>query len=381
MHYPRKLDLARDLEKRSVLLLGPRRTGKSALIRHALSPDRTYDLLQADTFQALSARPSLIREALRPQDRLVAIDEIQKLPALMDEVHGLIESTSTHFLLTGSSARKLRRSGTSLMGGRARTRRLFPFVAEEVGLETFDLDRALSTGLLPPIWLSDEPWDDLADYVGTYLQEEIRAEGLARNIEAFSRFVRRAALSHGELLNFESVGRDAQVPARTVREYYDVLTDTYLGHLIEPLRTPARKAVSHGRFYFFDNGVVNRLVGRRSLMPGTPEYGTAFEAYIAHELLAWLSYTRRDEPLNFWRTHDQVEVDFVLGGHTALEVKSSALVTERDAAHLHRLGAVTPLRRKLIVSRDPHPRRLGDVEVLPWRDFVGALWAGTLLEG
>lgn len=376
MYVPRKLDLRAELEKRSVLLLGPRRTGKSALLREAVVPDRTYDLLRADTFQALAIRPSLIRESLRPEDRVVAVDEIQKLPALMDEIHGLIETTGTRFLLTGSSARKLRRTHTSLMGGRARVRRLFPFVAEEVG--DLDLDRALVTGLLPPIWYSDEAWIDLGDYVGSYLQEEVRAEGLARNIEAFSRFLARAARSHGELLNFESVARDAQVPARTVREYYDVLADTLLGHLVEPFKTPARKAVSHARFYFFDNGVANRLVGRRSLAPGTPEQGAAFEAYLCHELMAWRSYTRREEPLTFWRTLDGVEVDFVLGDHTGIEVKLTSLASERDAVGLHKLAGAATLRRKIVVSRDPAWRRLGDVEVWPWRAFVAALWSGEI---
>jgi predicted AAA+ superfamily ATPase len=171
------------------------------------------------------------------------------------------------------------------MGGRTRVRRLFPFVAEELG--DLDLDRALLTGLLPPIWLSDEAWLDLGDSVGSYLREEVRAEGHARKIEAFSRFLTRAARSHGELLNFESVARDAQVPARTVREYDDVLADTLLGHLVEPFETPARKAVSHARFDFFDNGVANRLVGRRTLPPGTAEHGTAWRSTPASATSRW----------------------------------------------------------------------------------------------
>lgn len=346
MHIPRRLDLRADLERKSVLLLGPRQTGKTALIRNELQPDHVYDLLRADVFQTLASRPSVIREALRPSDRLVVIDEIQKLPSLMDEVHGLIESTATRFVLTGSSARKLRRSHTSLMGGRARTRRLYPFVSAEVEI---DIPRALEVGLLPPIWLSPEPWTDLGDYVGTYLKEEIQAEALTRNIEAFSRFLSRAALSNGEMLNFESVARDAQVPARTVREYYQVLIDTNLGYMLEAFQTPARKAVSHARFYFFDNGVVNRLVGRKSVPPGSTEFGVAFETYLCHELHAWREYTRSEEPLTFWRTHDQQEVDFLLGDHTAIEVKGSTLVHEHDASGLRSLAAHHPLRRKVIV--------------------------------
>lgn len=377
MFIHRRLALTRDLERKSVLLLGPRRTGKTALVR-SLSPDRTYDLLQADVFQALSARPSLIREALRPTDRLIAVDEIQKLPVLMDEIHGLIESTQARFLLTGSSARKLRRTHTSLLAGRARTHVLFPFVSSELG--ELDLDRALHTGLLPPIWLSDDPWDELRDYVGTYLREEIQAEALVRKLPAFSRFVTRAAQSNAELLNFESVARDAQVPARTIREYYQILVDTHLGQLVEPLDTPARKAVSHARFYFFDTGVVHRLVGRRSLPEGTPEYGAAFESFLCHELSAWRSYTRSDQTLNFWRTRDGQEVDFVLGGTVGIEAKSTRLATERDTRGLRRLNEAHPLRRRLVVCRDPHRRAIDGVEIWPWREFLEGLWAGEFAD-
>ena len=186
MYIERIIPIVKELQKSSVLLLGPRRTGKSA------PPHRIYDLLKSDVFLRLSQRPSLIRESLTPNDSLIVIDEIQKLPVLMDEVHVMIEEKGVRFLLTGSSARKLKRTHTSLMAGRARTRLLAPFVSAE--LPTLDLDRALTYGMLPPVQLSDEPLEELGSYVGTYLREEIQAEALSRNIEGFSRFLARAAL-------------------------------------------------------------------------------------------------------------------------------------------------------------------------------------------
>ncbi|MBT9554996.1 MAG: ATP-binding protein [Myxococcales bacterium] len=376
MPLTRAIDLKSDVDRRSVVLFGPRRTGKSHLIQSTLGADRTYDLLHADVFARLSRRPSLIREELQPSDRLIVVDEVQKLPSLMDEIHSLIESTNVRFVLAGSSARKLRRSHTGLMAGRARQRRLFPFISRELG--PFDLQRALNTGLLPPIWLSDEPWQDLGDYVGEYLTEEIRAEALARNIEAFSRFLQTAALANSLQLNFESIASDAGVPARTVREYFALLEDTLVGYTLEPLDMPPRKAVSHAKFYFFDNGVVNRLIGRREVVEGTDDFGRAFETFLCHELLAWRAYRQEDDPVRFWRTHNGDEVDFVIGDHTAVEVKATTFATEKHLKGLSRLGGHLTLRRKILVSRDPTRRRIGDVDVWPWFQFLQALWADAL---
>ena len=376
MFVPRRLGLDRILASHSVLLLGPRRTGKSSLIRNALSANRTYNLLFADVFQRLSRRPSLIREELRPGDRLVVIDEIQKLPVLMDEVHAMIEEHGVRFLLTGSSARKLRRTHTGLMAGRARTRHLWPFVSSE--LADFDLARALSTGLLPPVWLAEDPWDELGSYVGEYLAEEIRAEALARNLPAFSRFLHTAALTNADLVSFESVARDAQVPPRTVREYYHVLSDTLIAEQVEPLRT-GRKAVSHAKVYFFDIGVVNRLVGRHSVPEGTDEYGKAFEWLVFHELRTWRDSSGIDLPIRFWRTHDSQEVDFVLGDDVAVEVKATQLADDKHTRGLLALDRDAPMRRLILVTRDPARRALGRVEVWPWRELFEAIWAGELM--
>ncbi|MBI3554937.1 MAG: ATP-binding protein [Deltaproteobacteria bacterium] len=368
------------MNKKSVLLLGPRRTGKSALIRNQIKADHVYNLLQSDIFQAVSARPSLIREALKPTDRLVVIDEIQKQPALMDEVHDLIESRGIRFLLTGSSARKLRRSHTSLMAGRAKTLQLHPFCYPEIA-DQFDLNRVLHYGSLPPVYLADDPWDELRSYAGDYLKEEILAEAIARRIENFSRFLVTAATSNAELLNYESIANDAQVPARTVREYYAVLTDTLIGSLVEPFRAKkvSRKAVAKNKFYFFDLGVLNSLLGRKTLPRVGAELGGLFESWIYLELKAYLDYTEREEPIQFWRTHTGHEVDFLVGGRVAIEVKMTELASERDLRGLRELGSEHALEKKIVVSRDKKRRKLQGVDIMPCTVFLEALWDGEII--
>lgn len=377
----RRIQLADDLRRSSVLLLGPRRTGKSALLRHEFSEAQTWNLLRSDTFAQLSARPSLIREGLpltRPS--LVVIDEIQKLPRLMDEVHLMIEEFGQRFLLTGSSARKLRRTHTSLMAGRARTRRLFPFVSAEVPITDDNLARVLSHGLLPPIFFSDDPATDLRSYVGDYLKEEIQAEALSRNIENFSRFLTRAAAANAQLINFESVASDAQVPARSVREYFALLEDTLVGRMLHPLAEGGqRKVISKAKFYFFDIGVAHALQGVPSVGPLAPGWGDAFESWLFHEITAWNAYTGADLPVHFWRTTAGVEVDFVIDGRVAVEVKATTLADERDTKGLRILAEDRRLERQILVTRDPHPRRLGSVDVLPYPVFLQALWDGSLI--
>ncbi len=382
MYVDRLIPIAEELRTSSVLLLGPRRTGKSAYIRHQAPPHRVYDLLKADVFLRLSQRPSLIRESLTADDGLIVIDEIQKLPSLMDEVHVMIEERGVRFLLTGSSARKLKRGHTSLMAGRARTRLMSPFVSRE--LTGFALDRALEFGMLPPVHLSPEPREELDSYVGTYLREEIQAEALSRNIEGFSRFLSRAAQWSGELLNFEGIGRDSHVPARTVREYYSLLEDTLVGTMLEPLQTTGRrKAVSRGKFYLFDIGVVHALCGERGLGSNTPAFGRAFEHFVWQELRACRDYFAHGGSIHFWRDVGGAEVDFVLGGSVAVEVKSSVLVHDRD---LRGLQAITeqddfPIARRIVVCREPEPRRVGGIEIVPWELFLEELWSGRVFPG
>ena len=378
MHIPRALDLAPILKRGSVLLLGPRRTGKSALFANELKPDRTYNLLESDMYQALAARPSLIREALRPKDKLIAIDEIQKLPELMDEVHALIEShKGLRFVLTGSSARKLMRTHTKLMGGRARSVRLHPFSFTE--LKKIDLDKALTFGTLPFVYLSDTPWEDARGYVSDYIREEIMAEGLARKVAQFSRFLEGAAISHGQELNYEAIGREAQVPARTVRDYYTILADTLFGETLFPYaKTVSRKATTHGKFYFFDISVPHALLKVRELLRGTPQYGAAFEHMVYRELATYRDYRAVDMSLSFYRDTSKREIDFLLNGRVGIEVKSGATVADRDFKHLVEVGGELKLKRKIVVSRERFRRVVAGVEIIPVREFLEELWAGEL---
>lgn len=374
---PRILDLPSLLERKSHFLFGPRQTGKSFLARRTLQGARIYDLLDTSVYLALSRDPKRIEQGLGPQDRVVVIDEVQRLPEILHEVHRLIETRGVRFLLTGSSARKLRRGGINLLGGRARTRYLHPLTCGELG-EHFDLERAMERGLLPSIYFSDDPAADLRSYAGTYLQQEIVAEGATRNIPAFSRFLRVAALCNGTIVNFTNVANDAQVARTTVYEYFEILRDTLiLRELPAWRRSKKRKSLASSKYYFFDTGVVMTLQGR-SFHPGTPEFGEAFETYLLHELVCYRDY-REEVPLSFWRSASGFEVDFVLGDHTAVEVKAKENVSPSDLKSLRAISEEKPMKRLVCVSLEREPRRLGGgIRILPWRDFLAELWSGKL---
>lgn len=373
----RVIPISENLSRKSVLLLGPRRTGKSSLIRFQLEPCRVYNLLRSVDFFRLSARPSLIREEIMPQDKLVCIDEVQKLPLLMDEVHDLIETTDVRFLLTGSSARKLKRNYTSLMAGRARTMHIFPLVWQECASHG-TLHERLKLGFLPPVLQAESPLDELKDYTGDYLKEEIQAEALTRNLGGFSRFLSVAAMSNGGLINFEAIASDAQVPARTVREYFGLLEDTLMGSILMPWKTGVhRRNTARGKFYFFDVGVANVLTGRTAFPDEGPDFGTAFEHFFFMELRAYLSYRRKDDVLNFWRDSEGNEIDFIVNGEIGVEIKATRLATERHAQCFARYP--DRLAKKILVTRDPSRRQIGDVEIIPWEDFLTELWSGGIV--
>lgn len=370
----RAVPLAKWLAAKSHFLLGPRQTGKTFLVRRALPQARVYDLLDSGVYLALSQRPARLAEELAPGEKTVVIDEIQRLPELLNEVHRLIETRGLRFLLTGSSARRLRRGGVNLLGGRARTRSLHPLTRAELGPH-FDLRRALAHGLLPSIYFSDDPGADLDAYSGTYLQQEIVAEGATRNVPAFSRFLRVAALCNATIVNFTGVASDAQVPRTTVYEYFEILKDTLVLHEVPAWRSSVkRKPLVSSKYYFFDVGVVSRLQGRRPA-PRTPEFGLAFETWLLHELLCWRDYAD-GEPVSHWRSSSGFEVDFVLGDHTAIEVKAKENVGPRELRALHALAEERKLRRYLCVSLEPRARRTEGVTILPWGEFLDALWAG-----
>jgi len=369
----RLLDLPSLLQRKSHFLFGPRQTGKTSLIRHSLKGVRSYDLLDTSVYLSLSQDPGRISQELNPRDEIVVIDEIQRLPILLNEIHRLIEERGIRFLLTGSSARKLRRGGVNLLGGRARTKYMHPLTYRELGNE-FDLLKAIDRGLLPSIYLSDDPRADLQAYAGSYLQQEIVAEGITRNIPAFSRFLKVAALCNGTIVNFTNVSNDAQVPRTTVYEYIEILKDTLLLQELPAWRkSKKRKPIASSKYYFFDVGVVATLQGRE-FRPGTPEFGEAFETYLMHELTSYSDYVS-GEPLSYWRSTSGFEVDFILGDHTAVEVKAKENLSANDLKPLRALAEEKKLKRYLCVSLEPRRRNLGNVTALPFRDFLEALWS------
>jgi predicted AAA+ superfamily ATPase len=373
-HLPRALDLNALLARKSHFLLGPRLTGKTTLLRRTLPGARVYDLLDSAVYLALSRNPGRIAEELPAGTDVVAIDEIQRLPELLNEVHRLIEERGVRFLLTGSSARKLRRGGVNLLGGRARVKYLHPLTYAELDTH-FDLARAIERGTLPSIYFSDDPVADLAAYAGTYLQQEVAAEGATRNIPAFGRFLRVAALCNGTIVNFTKVANDAQVPRTTVHEYFAILRDTLVLHEVPAWRKSVkRKPLASSKYYFFDVGVVGALQGR-AVRAGTPEFGVGLETYIMHELAAYADYRSGDE-LRYWRSTSGYEVDFVIGDHTAVEVKATRTVSGRDLKPLRALAEEGKLKRYLCVSLDPRRRTVEGVTVVPCVEFLDALWTG-----
>ncbi len=373
VYVERVLNLPFLLQKKSHFLFGPRQTGKTSLIRHSLKGVRSYDLLDNSVYLSLSQDPGRIAQEINPRDKIVVVDEIQRLPVLLNEVHRLIEERGIRFLLTGSSARKLRRGGVNLLGGRARTKYMHPLTYRELGNQ-FNLFKAIERGLLPSIYLSDDPHADLEAYTGSYLQQEIVAEGVTRNVPAFSRFLKVAALCNGTVVNFTNVSNDAQVPRTTVYEYFEILKDTLLLYELPSWRkSKKRKPLTSSKYYFFDVGVVATLQGRQ-FRPGTPEFGEAFETYLMHELVSYRDYIS-GESLSYWRSTSGFEVDFILGDHTAVEVKAKENVSANDLKSLRAFAEEKKLKRYLCVSLGPRRRNLENVTILPFREFLEALWS------
>lgn len=376
-----------DLAKHSVFLWGPRRTGKSYWIRRHLPGAPVIDLLQTDVFAEYAGRPALLRErfgAAGAANRRgpVVIDEVQKLPDLLDEVHWLIENRGLTFLLTGSSARKLRRGRANLLAGRARRREMRPLCFPE--LDRLDVERVILSGLLPPHFLSDDPRDDIRSYVNDYLKEEIVSEGLAVSLPAFTDFLRVAAITSSELLNYTNVAREVGVSAKVVHGYFDLLEDTLLGYRLAPwTKSPNRRMIATPKFYLFDVGVANSLARRRPA-PGTPEFGKSLEHLVLMELQAFRAYRAQQLEIRYWRTSTGQEVDFVLDDlEVAIEVKASTRVADAALKPLGALGDDARVRRRIVVCLERQPRevrdRHGRIRLLPIRAFLEELWAGQIV--
>ena len=369
----------------SFFLWGPRQTGKSTQLRQTYSDGRWIDLLKAEEFRRYVARPELLRQEIEAGEtepgRQIVIDEIQKVPALLDEVHWLIENRGLHFALCGSSARKVKRGAANLLGGRATRYELHGLSASELGRE-FDLDRMLNHGYLPRIYGATRPKRMLDAYVADYLKEEIAAEGLVRSLPSFSDFLDAAALSDAELVNFSSIARECGVSSNTTKSYFQILEDTLIGRWLPAYRKrPKRRVIGSPKFYFVDVGVVNRLARRGELLSGSEIYGKAFENWVFHELSAFVSYREFDGVLSYWRVASGIEVDFVLGNmQLAIEAKSSARITRDHLKGLRSLVEDHPhVGRRVVVCREPRARKTDDgIEILPATTFVRRLWNGEL---
>ncbi len=366
-------------------LWGPRQTGKSTILRSAYGDALWIDLLKADVFRRYVTRPESLREELEaeppgPRQQIV-IDEIQKVPALLDEVQWMIENRGLKFALCGSSARKVRRGAANLLGGRATRYELHGLTAAELGRD-FDLDRMLEHGYLPRIYESSRPRRLLESYVADYLKEEIAAEGVVRNLPVFSDFLDAAALGDGEIVNFSNIARECGVSSHTTKSHFQILEDTLLGRWLPAYRKrPKRRVIGSPKFYFADVGVVNRLAKRGALQPGSELYGKAFENWVFHELSAFVSYRDIEGDLSYWRLASGIEVDFVLGDmQLAIEAKSSERITRDHLKGLRSLAEDHPrVGRRIVVSREPRARKTDDgIEILPATTFVKRLWAGDL---
>lgn len=368
-------------ENRSAFLWGPRKTGKTTLLKQQFPNAFWVDLLDFDFYFSLNQKPSSLRDIIRAQkSKLVIIDEVQKIPLLMDEIHWLIENLGYSFIMSGSSARKLRRGNVNLLGGRAWRYELYPLVSRELG--DFDLNRTLVSGFLPSHFLSPNSEMDLKSYTNDYLKEEIQAEALTRNLPAFSRFLKSAALTNGMLLNYSNAAREAGVAVKTIREYYQILEDTLIGRQLPPWKkSKKRRLIETAKFFFFDVGIVSSLLGYRSIIPGTNEYGRFFEHFILQECWAYRHYSRKDFPISFWRTASGAEVDLILGdAEVAIEIKSSENAGSIRTKGLHLFQEENKIKKKIVVSRDPIPRKLDSgIHILPWKNFCDQLWDGDII--
>lgn len=373
----------------SAFLWGPRKTGKSTFLKERFPNSLYFDLLHSDLFVRWSGNPALFREELLATDKKklanpVIIDEVQLIPALLNEIHWLIENADIYFVLCGSSARKLRKTGANLLGGRAWRFSFFPLVYPEV--PDIALLNVFQRGLIPSHYLATHPKRALTAYVKDYLYHEIQMEGLARNLADFSRFLSVFAFSNGELTNFSNIARDCDIDSKTVKSYYQILVDTMFGYFVFPYSaTEGRDTLSSvPKFYLFDVGIAHFLSKTTvSTLKGS-EAGKAFEGYIFTELIAYTTLYEKEFEIRFWRTRSGLEVDFVLGDAIcAIEVKITDQVQKPDIKGLVAFLGEHPKTTAIVVSQDPRKRLLttpsGTITVYPWREFLEALWGGVLI--
>ena len=365
----------------STFVWGARQVGKTTLIRKTYPDAIYYDLLQAKDFDRLLRNPGLLSEDLATKNNgdTVIIDEVQKIPQLLDEVHSLIFNKEIRFILCGSSPRKLKRYGANLLGGRALKEILYPLVSAEI--PDFDVHKAVRYGMLPRHYLISDPWKRLSAYIGVYLNEEIREEALSRHLKTFSRFMEIAAFSNGEIVIYKNIAQDCGIDYRTVKEYFEILVDTLVGYMIPSFtHTKKRRSIQAPKFYYFDVGIANYLRNRYNIQFGSVDFGHAFEHFIIQELIAYLGYNEKKEQLSYWRTCSGYEVDVIIGdGRVAIEIKSVEEIQSRHTKGLKAFQEEFPNCRLITVSFDSRCRIINGVEVFPVNEFLKKLWNNEIV--
>jgi predicted AAA+ superfamily ATPase len=365
----------------SLFLWGARQTGKSTLLRELFPESRCFDLLLSDVFERLQRNPAQLREIIIADDNHspVIIDEIQRIPELLNEVHWLIENKRIRFILSGSSPRKIVRAGANLLGGRALRYELYPLISQEI--PDFDLLKALNHGLLPRHYLSANPQKLISAYIGSYLKEEIMAEARIRKISSFSRFLENAAFSNGEIVNFTNISSECGVSSPTIKEYFQILEDTLTGRFLPSFqKRPKRRVVLSPKFYFFDLCIPNYLSKIGRIEKGSEAFGKAFEHFIYQEIYAHCNYSNLQYPISYWRTTSQIEVDYILGDHeVAIEVKGTDNAQPRHFKGLKSFAEEYSTKKLILVTNDPFPRIIDAILVLPWKVFLDQLWSGEII--
>lgn len=375
--YKRILDVRTLLKKKSFFLLGPRGTGKTTLIQHTLPDAALIDLLEIQTYREYLKNPSIISEQKLKQ--IVVIDEVQKLPEILDEVHRLIEAKDLTFLLTGSSARKLKRGGANLLAGRAWWAEMFPLTSKEI--PDFDLITYLNRGGLPSVYPSNDYIEELRAYTALYLKEEIQNEALSRKVAQFSEFLDLVALTNGQEISYQSLAGDCGVSANSIKNYIQVLEDTLVAFQVKAFtKTRKRKAISRSKLYFFDIGVTNSLANRGEIMEGSELFGNAFEHFILLEVRAFLSYMRKNVKMYYWRSTSRFEVDLILDNRWALEIKGTTSIQDKHLKGIRALKEEGSIQNFAAVSCDRYERRTKDnINVFPWKRFLENLWSGKII--
>ena len=375
--YKRILDLTKLLKKKSFFLFGPRGTGKTTLVKHTLTKATVIDLLEIKTYREYLKNPSLISEQML--EPIVVIDEVQKLPEILDEVHRLIEADKLTFLLTGSSARKLKRGGANLLAGRAWWAELFPLTSNEI--PDFDLMTYLNRGGLPAVYPSDDYAEELWAYTALYLKEEIQNEALTRKVAQFSEFLDLMALSNGQEISYQSIAGDCGVSPNSIKNYIQILEDTLVAFQLKAFtKTRKRKAISRSKLYFFDVGVTNSLAKRGEIMEGSELFGKAFEHFILLEVRAFLSYARKNIGMCYWRSTSQFEVDLILDDQWGVEIKSTASIQDKHLKGIRALKEEGNIQNFAAVSCDRYERITQDnITIFPWKLFLEKLWNGDII--